>query len=112
MSYPASSEVATPQRTLASDYNTLRSDAVYLGQSSSNAVNLLALLQRFSQNVRLQYLATNKVYVPYAGTQPPALMVNGYMLSATANVNSSTVTGAAGMRYVLAQRTAGSTTFT
>lgn len=112
MSYPTSSEVAAPQRTQAAHYNTLRSDAVYLGQTSANAVNLLALLQRFSQYVRLAYLATNKVYVPYEGTRPPALMVNGYMLSATANVNSSTVTGAAGMRYVLAQRVAGATTFT
>lgn len=112
MSYPASSDVTSGQATLASQYNNLRADALRFSQASADAVNLGEMLGRYSSWVRLEYLATNKIRVPYSAGRPPALMVNGYLLKASANVDSSTVSGSAGARYVFANRTAASTTFT
>lgn len=110
--YPASNDVVSGTPILASQMNNLRKDAVYGGQSPGDAISLISLLRRFSQNVRLQYLATNKVRVPFAADKPPCLIVGDYMLAATANVDSAAITGTAGPRYVLAQRTAGSNSFT
>lgn len=110
--YPASSDVVSGTPILASQMNNLRKDAIYGGQSPSDAVSLISLLRRFSQNVRLQYLATNKVRVPFTADKPPCLIVGDYMLAATANIDSAAITGTAGPRYVLAQRTSGSNTFT
>ncbi|RPI94767.1 MAG: hypothetical protein EHM39_12100, partial [Chloroflexi bacterium] len=111
--YPSSSDVISGQATLASHYNTLRADGVRLGASAANAANLGDVISRYSQWVRLEYLALNKVRVPYSTRRPPALVVNGYLLQATANVDlAAAPVGAANRYYVFAVRTAGSTTFT
>ena len=114
MTYPLSSSVSAGQPTAADHYNNLRKDALNLGQADLDAVNLGTFLQRFSSGIKLQYLATNRVRVPYNNSNPPTLMVNGFMLQASANVDlpSGLISGAAATWYFFAVRTAGSTTFT
>jgi hypothetical protein len=111
--YPTSSDVTSGMSTLATHYNTLRADALRGGASAANAVNMGALLAGYSKHVQLEYLATNRVRVPYASTAVPALMVNGYMLCNTTNCDlAEAPSGAAATYYVFANRTASSTQFT
>lgn len=110
--YPSSSVVVSGTPILAADHNQRRADLLYLGSDSTNAATLGAVLGRYSQWVKPQYLATNKIRIPYSAARPPALVVNGYLLKAAADVDSAAASGAAGMRYVMAVRTASSTTFT
>jgi hypothetical protein len=64
--------------------------------------------------VRLQYLATTRLRVPYVTTEPPTLMINGCMCQAGAHVDlaAGMFSGGAAIWYVFANRTPGSTTFT
>jgi hypothetical protein len=111
--YPTSSDVVSGQSTLAAHYNTLRADALRAGATAANAVNMADLLAGYSKHVQLQYLATNRVRVPYASTAIPALMVNGYMLRLAANADlAEAPSGAAALYYVFANRSAGSTALT
>ncbi len=114
MTYPLSSPVTAGQPTAADHYNNLRKDALNLGQADADVVNLGNFFKRFYQGVSLQYLATNRVRVPYSASNPPTLMINGFMLQAVANVDlpSGLISGAAATWYIFANRTAGSTTFT
>jgi len=118
--YPRSSVKADSQPTGYQDYNELLDDATYLGAGPGagaetiQAVTLSALLAQYVRHVRPAYLATNRLRVPFTSVRPPALMVNGYMLKATADVDlpASQFSGAAALWYIFANRTAGSTTFT
>ena len=115
MTYPNSSNVSAGQPTASAHYNHLRSDALFLGKDESNAVTLGKVLSRYEENLKLELLETNRVRVPASLEQPVNLMVSGYMLQATANVDLSSgaaPAGAAAVYYVFAIRSGGSTTFT
>lgn len=114
MSYPLSSDVSAGQPTACQHYNNLRRDALFLGQEAADAAPLGVFLGRYAQNIRLEYLASNRLRVPYATTKPPALMVGGRMLVATANVDlpAGCFSGSAALWYVFARATGGSTAFT
>ncbi len=114
MTYPTSSPVSPGQPTASSHYNTLRTDALYLGQSVNDGVALGALLQRFEQGLTLEYLAVNRLRVPASVAAPVSLVVGGYPLLATANVDlssGSAPSGPAAVYYVFAVQSAGNTGF-
>jgi hypothetical protein len=111
--YPTSSDVTSGQSTLASHYNTLRADALRAGATAANAVNMGNFLAGYSKHVQLEYLASNKVRVPYSADAIPALMVYGYMLRLSANADlGEAPSGAAATYYVFANRNSASTEFT
>ena len=114
MTYPLSSEVTAGQPTAAAHYNNLRQDSLYLGNEAANSLPLANFLNRHFEHLNLQYLATNRLRVPYSVAQPPTLMINGCMLQAAANVDlpSNQFSGAAATWYIFAVRSDGSTTFT
>jgi hypothetical protein len=114
MTYPLSSQVSAGQPTAAEHYNNLRKDALNFGQTDIDAVNLATFLKRFSSGMKLEYLANHRVRVPHTSSNPPSLMVHGYMLQADANVDlpAGLISGPAAMWYFFAVRSAGSNTFT
>ena len=112
MPYPSSNVVQAGSAILASHMNTIRSDALYFGQSAEDAVALAIAMRRWAQFVTLVANGTNKIRVPFDPLRPPTLMVNGCLLQATANIDSGVIAGAAGTYYVLANRNAGNTSFT
>jgi hypothetical protein len=115
MSYPKSIDVSSGQPTAASHYNTLRADAVYMGQNAINAVDLGTLLARYSQNLKITLLDDDRVRVPGSVLSPVMVMIDGYMVQAIGNVDLSLAnrpSGAGALYYVFAVRSDGSTTFT
>ncbi len=114
MAYPLSSDVTAGQPTAHQHYNNLRADALYLGQDPANVIPLGDFLTRHIRDVRLTYLATDRLRIPCSTTNPPTIMIGGYMLRATANVDlaAGTFSGGAATWYIFAKRTAGATTFT
>lgn len=114
MPYPLSSPVSAGQPTAADHYNHLRSDALHLGQAETDAVDLSVFFKRYAAGIRLERLEPNRLRVPYISSNPPTLMVNGFMLQAQSNVDlaSGLISGGAAVWYVFAVRTAGSRTFT
>ena len=114
MTYPLSSDVTSGQPTAYQHYNNLRSDAIYLGQLPADVVALATFLSRFISNVRIDYLATNRLRVPYSLSVPPTIMINGCMCQAAAHVDlaASSFSGVAATWYIFAKRTAGASTFT
>lgn len=114
MTYPISSEVSAGQPTAAAHYNNLRSDALYLGQLPADSKHLADFLARFAANIKLTYLATNRIRVLYNLYHPAVVMVGGCMLKASADIDlpANSFTGAAAKYYVHAVRTAGSAAFT
>lgn len=114
MTYPLSSDVTAGEPTLADQYNNLRKDALTLGNEPADSLTLKGFLNRHFEHMKIQYLDTNRIRVPYAIGQPPTLMINGQLLQATANVDlpSNQFSGVAATWYVFAVRSAGSTTFT
>ena len=114
MTYPLSSEVTSGQPTRVTDYNNLRRDALMLSNADVDSQNLAGFLNRHFEHMSIIYLATNRLRVPHQINQPPTLMINGYMLQASANVDlpSSQFTGVACTWYIFAVRSAGSKTFT
>ncbi len=114
MPYPFSSEVSAGQPTAAAHYNNLRKDALYFGNAAADSLTPGAFLSRFAQNLSLVYLATNRIRVPFIGYRPCILMINGYALKATADIDlpAGMFSGVAALWYVFAVRSPGSTTFT
>jgi hypothetical protein len=114
MTYPISSDVTAGQPTAASHYNALRGDALRLGQAEADVVKLGQFLSRHARGVRLQYLASSRLRVPYVTTEPPTLMIGGCMCQAATHVDlaAGLFSGGAATWYVFACRTPGSTTFT
>ena len=115
MTYPLSLAVSAGDPTLSAHYNNLRSDSVLLGQPSADVVNLAALLERYESRLSLQRLNTTQLRVPAAATAPVSIMIAGFMVQATANVDlaiGDIPAGAAADYYIFANRAAASTTFT
>lgn len=114
MSYPNSSDVASGQPTASSHYNNLRKDAVYLGNVAADSVNLSSFLQSFVLNMNIDYLAENRLRIPYDSQAPATIMISGCMLLQTANIDlaASSFSGAAATWYIFANRAAGVTSFT
>jgi hypothetical protein len=115
MPYPNSSDVSAGQPTASTHYNNLRKDALYFGNAAADSLTPGSFLARFAQNLSLVYLATNRLRVPYSSSiKPAALMINGYALKATADIDlpASMFSGGAATWYVFAVRSAGSVTFT
>ncbi len=114
MTYPLSSPVSAGQPTAADHYNHLRADAVHLGQAESDAVDLSEFFKRYAAGIRLERLEPNRVRVPFVSSNPPTMMINGFMLQSQANIDlaSGLISGAAAVWYIFAVRTAGSRTFT
>lgn len=113
MAYPLSSEVSSGQPTLANHYNYLRKDAIRLGQDDADAVALGTFFKRFARGIVINYLATNRIRIPYVTTDPPTLMINGCMCQATTDVDlaAGSFSGGAATWYVFANRAAGSSSF-
>lgn len=109
---PASTDVAAGDDVTVEDYNELRNDTIFFGSPEADAVDKSDFFDRYSQHVKLEYLATNKIRIPYNAFRPPVIKHEGHMLKATDNVDSPAASGASGFRYVKAIRAAGSTTFT
>ena len=115
MSYPLSSEVAAGDATLASHYNNLRSDGLFLGQSSADAVALASLLERYESRLVIERLSTDRLRVVASAAEPVSLMVDGFMVQAVDNVDlasEDSPSGAENTYYVFANRADDSTTFT
>lgn len=114
MTYPLSSDVSSGQPTASAHYNNLRKDALYLGQASADSLPLGSYLSRHASNLKLEYLATNRIRVAYNAYHPAAIMVGGCMLKAAASIDlpAGYFSGAASLFYIHAIRTPGSTTFT
>jgi hypothetical protein len=115
MTYPLSSEVSSGQPTAAVQYNNLRRDALRLGQADADAATMADFLWRFSHNLRLEALESDRLRVPATLASPVALMVNGCMLTASANVDlsaSGKPSGAAADWYVFAVQSSASASFT
>jgi hypothetical protein len=111
--YPSSGDVVSGQATLAAHYNTLRADAIRAGATAANAVGFGVLLQDYSHHVQLEYLASNRVRVPYSLDAIPVLVIDGYMLALPTHCDlAEAYVGGAGVVYVFANRSAGSTAFT
>jgi hypothetical protein len=113
MTYPESSDVSAGQPTASAHYNNLRKDAIYLGKTAAQAADLATLLSNYIQNVKLEYLATNRIRCSYDALNPARIMINGYMLYQTAVIDSgiSLFSGAAATWYIFANQLAGSTSF-
>jgi len=113
MTYPASSDVSAGQPTASAHYNNLRKDALHLGQSSADSVNLGTFFSQYIQNVSLVYLATNRVYCPYVADRPARIMINGYLLGQVADIElpAGQFSGAAATWYIFANRSSGSVYF-
>ncbi|MCD4753761.1 MAG: hypothetical protein K8R40_11875 [Anaerolineaceae bacterium] len=106
MTYPLSSEVVSGQPTAADHYNHLRTDALYLGNTPTESVNLSLLLSTYSDNLNLALLGTNRLRITAASTQPAAIMTAGKLLRAATNVDLSTAqapSGGAALWYVFVQ---------
>lgn len=114
MAYPNSSDVAAGQPTASAHYNNLRKDALYLGNAAADSLILGSFMARFALNLSLIPLATNRLRVPYVSYKPCSIVINGFLLKATLDIDlpSNAFSGSAMTWYVFANRTAGSTTFT
>jgi len=115
MSYPLTSAVSAGDPTLASHYNNLRLDALFLGQTADDAVNLGTALERYESRLTLESLNTTQVRVPASAAAPVSLLVDGYMVQAVANIDlavGDAPSGAAAAYYVFANRADSSTSFT
>lgn len=114
MSYPLSSPINPGDPTLASQYNNLRSDALYLGCSTTDSVTLAKLLESYETNLKLQKLNTAQVVVPATSSAPVSLFIGGYPVQALSSVElpSASAPNGTGTWYVFANRSSGSTTFT
>ncbi len=113
MPYPSSSDVSAGQPTLAAHYNTLRADALRLGQAAGDSVNLGALLEYYSYGLNLEPLDTDRVQIGASTDAPVCLVINNYMTKATNNIALSAggkPAGAPATWYVFARRSG--TTFT
>lgn len=112
--YPQSADVSAGQPTASTQYNNLRKDALTLGAAAEDARTLGQFFSRFISGVRLEYLATNRLRIPFVTTNPPSLMINGFMCQASVNVDlpAGSFSGAAATWYIFARRNPGSASFT
>lgn len=115
MAYPNSSDASAGQPIASARYNNLRKDTLYFGNAATDSLTPGDFFARFAHNLSLVYLATNRLRVPYTSSiKPAALMINGYTLKATADIDlpAGMFSGGAMTWNVFAMQSAGSTTFT
>ena len=115
MSYPESANVSAGDATLASHYNNLRADGVYLGQVAADSVPLGTLLERYESRLEVERLETTKIRVPASASAPVSLLIDGYLCQAVADVDldpGEVPAGAAAAYYIFANRADDGTTFT
>lgn len=114
MSYPLSSPISPGDATLASQYNNLRSDAILLGQSPTDAITIGQLLERYESRLTLNKLNTAQVRVPASIDEPVSLFIDGYLVQANSNIDldPSSIPNGSGIWYVFGNRISGSTSFT
>jgi len=115
MTYPESANVSAGDATLASHYNNLRADGVFLGQVTADSVPLGTMLERYVTRLTVELLSTNKIRVPASADAPVSLLIDGYLCQAVANVDldaGDVPSGAASAYYIFANRADSSTTFT
>ena len=114
MTYPQSSDVTDGMPTSYLHYNTLRADALFLGNLPADSVSLGAALARYADNLVCVPLATDRLRIPYDPLAPCVLMVDGVLCKAAADIDTTAglFTGLAATWYIFANRAAGSTTFT
>lgn len=86
MTYPSSAAVTAGGATLASQYNNLRSDALFLGQAAADAVPLANLLENYQMRLKLARTGTDLITISADVDTPVSLMVDGYMVQTTSNV--------------------------
>ncbi len=113
MTYPLSSAISPGDPTLASQYNNLRSDALFLGQLPADAVPIGQLLERYESRLTLQKLNTSQVRLPASTGEPVSLFVDGYLVQALENIDlpASSAPSGTGTWYVFANRATGSASF-
>jgi hypothetical protein len=114
MTYPLSNIITPGDATLASQYNNLRSDALYLGQAPTDAVSIGQLLERYESRLTLRKLTNVQVRVPASGNESVSLFVDGYLVQAQENVDlpETSAPNGAGTWYVFANRNAECNAFT
>jgi hypothetical protein len=117
MSHNPTEQVAAQDPTEAVNYNVLEMFSRFWGvvaddldETPNQNVDLPTLFSRWIQNVRLERLTSTTVRVPYSPDRPPSMVIDGHLVQATADVDSSTISGSAATLYVIAVRSG--TTFT
>jgi hypothetical protein len=70
MAYPNSSDVSAGQPTASAHYNNLRKDALYFGNAAADSNPAGTFFTRFVSNLTIQYLASNRLRVPYVSYKP------------------------------------------
>ncbi len=113
MTYPLSNPVTAGQPTAADHYNNLRSDALYLGNDPVNSKALGTYLARQAQNLDIQKITNTRVRIPYNSSRPAAVVINGCLLRAAANIDlpSNSISGLPQTFYIFAVRVEGSSSF-
>ena len=93
MTYPLSSEVVAGQATEASQYNNLRSDALYLGGDPASSAPLRDLFLENISGIRLSRTAKLVITLSASADQPAAVVINGVPCSVsvplTLNIDAS-----------------------
>lgn len=114
MTYPNSSDVSPSQPTASAQYNHLRKDAIYNGNTAAESVTLGDFIANYVSNFAIDYLATNRIRIPYDPNLPARIMIDGFMLKQTSNIDLpvSSFSGAAAKWYIFANRSLSSTSFT
>lgn len=115
MTYPSSSAVVAGDATLASQYNNLRSDALFMGQAAADAAPIASLLESYESRLKLIRSGTTLLQISADADAPVSLMIDGVMVQAVSNVvlaAGDAPSGVASTFYVFANRAAGSTSFT
>ena len=112
MPYPLSSAIQPGDPTLADQYNQLRSDALRLGASESEAVSLAELLRAYRSPLRFSIYGTT-LQLEASENDPCALLINGFALETKAPLTLTPTGFPAGERIdVCALRSDGSPSFT
>lgn len=121
--YPLSERPSSGGPTAFQEYWRLWADANYLGKvdkltkdddagGDPQAVAVGELFQRYIFNCRPELLGVDTIRVPFTADRPQSLIINGFMLQGTTNIDSDVYVGGADTIYILAIRTVDSTTFT
>lgn len=113
MTYPLSDPVTAGQPTAASHYNNLRSDALLLGNTDADSVQLGLFLALHAQNINLIHLSTTRIRCQWLAAKPPTLTISGCMLKniSSADLPVGVISGAAATWYIFAVRIDNHTTF-
>jgi len=114
MAYPSSSTVSSGQPTAASQYNNLRKDALYLGQSYNDSLLLGNFFAKFASGFKLILYSVSRLKLVIDTKNPPTIVINGCLLQMNSNVvtGSGLIAGAAAIYYIFAVQTPGSVGFT